>query len=614
MRRAKILAWIAALLALALPAVMAYLGSHSRLLSDDYCIFAKSRESGAWDTLLYFWNSWTSSYTRFFLMDLAAPFDTAVASITPIAIVIFWCAVTLWVFRLLASRLQPGDSSMPLLFTLAFTLVGASINSFHSGQSFYWLVASIAYTLPIPIFLVCVGIALKAAEWPVRSARFVSATVAVGLIGFINAGLSEIFLMNQFVLLAGLFFGAVMFMTKPVRRPYTILLGMCVVSTVVSLVLQLNSPGIARRMHSQVYAELGLGSSVRALPELLQKSLEITYEQIGHQPAFTSYVLILSLTIRVTLSLYRPEHHQSAVRARTLATGPLGIGLAVQILFLPVMWTHSSDSTQFLGRFSAGFFLVVCLNLAQSLVFALLLVFKRRVNELFRDLESLWPVYISAIQLAVLLLFAMGQARSIHYTAATYLFSSSFALLCLLLWQLADRFPDTDSRRWRLLPLFASGLALLSYLAMVALSLVTLGFLSERILAGASFLHVASGVAWGLSLGILMRRSGIVTRPDGEASRLYRSGAALVVVVLAAGIVIGQSQRLPELAAFATEWDARHQEIIRQRDSGSAAIVVPELSYNLGDIVYRLHIFDDNHNKCPKLYYGVESITRSGAG
>lgn len=40
MRRAKILAWIAALLALALPAVMAYLGSHSRLFADDYCVIA----------------------------------------------------------------------------------------------------------------------------------------------------------------------------------------------------------------------------------------------------------------------------------------------------------------------------------------------------------------------------------------------------------------------------------------------------------------------------------------------------------------------------------------------------------------------------------------------
>jgi hypothetical protein len=150
--------------------------------------------------------------------------------------------------------------------------------------------------------------------------------------------------------------------------------------------------------------------------------------------------------------------------------------------------------------------------------------------------------------------------------------------------------------------------------ALIALSLFSLGFLSQRILAGAAFLHVASGLFWGLGLGVLLRRGGFFSQAADASEGRYRLGAALVAVILAVGIVSGQSQRLPELTAFAIEWDARHEEIIRQRDRGSAAIVVPELSYNLGELVYRLHIFDDNHNNCPKLYYGVESITRSGAG
>ena len=187
-------------------------------------------------------------------------------------------------------------------------------------------------------------------------------------------------------------------------------------------------------------------------------------------------------------------------------------------------------------------------------------------------------------------------------------------MLCLLLWQLASRVAEADSRPWRQLPLFAASVALASYLALVVLSLFSLGFLFERILAGAVFLHVASGVPWGLSLGILLRRSGLIPQTAGVWNGRYGLGAALITTSLAAGIVIGQSQRLPALVSFAAEWDARHEEIIRQRDAGAHAIAVPELSYNLGELVHGFHIFDDTYNACPKRYYGVESITRSDGG
>ncbi len=612
MRRAKILAWIAALLALALPAVMAYLGSHSRLFADDYCVIAWGEQYGVLGGLRLMRDTWNGSFTNYFVQFLFQHRGEIAGAVMPALLIAIWLVGLTWLTLIVLRQLRVDEHRLPLALTVSGLLVASAINGFHSAQSFYWMAANVAYAMPLALLVLIIAITLRLVHQPNR--HIYAAVAFVAITCFFNAGFSVMYLVFQGAVLTALLAGVILYAPTAERRHYLILTVTALLATAAAALVMMTAPGFSLRLNSDKYVEANMGLPVRTLPELFTRSFEITFEQIGYQQAFTGFALMICLSLLLTLSVYRPQHPLASLRPPGLQRRPLWAGFVVQLLFLPVLWAHTSDATHILGRFSPAFFLVICLNMAQILAFALLMALKRKADRLMRHNEKIWRTYLMGVLFAALLLFAMDQARSIHYKAATYLFSSAFVLLSLLLWQLADRVPKAESRLWRLLPLFAAGAALFSYLALIALSLFALGFLSERILAGAAFLHVASGVAWGLSLGILMRRSGLVTRPDGEASRLYRSGAALVVVVLASGIVIGQSQRLPELAAFATEWDARHQEIIRQRDSGSAAIVVPELSYNLGEIVYRLHIFDDNHNKCPKLYYGVESITRSGAG
>ena len=269
----------------------------------------------------------------------------------------------------------------------------------------------------------------------------------------------------------------------------------------------MSAPGFSGRLASDKYMELNLGPPVRALPELLWRSFEIVFEQVGHQPAFTGFALMLSLALGLTLSVYRPQRALGPVRPAALAKRPLWAGLIAQLLFLPVLWTHTSDATQILGRFSAAFFLVICLNMAQILAFALLLAFSERIDARLRGNESTWRVYITALLLA-------AAAAIRHGPGAQYSLQGGKLLVvqrvCLALSSVVavggPRF------RWRIrgygagCRLFAVGAALFSYLALIALSLIALGFLSERILAGAAFLHVSSGVGWGLSLGLLLRR------------------------------------------------------------------------------------------------------------
>jgi len=612
MRRGAASAWVLALLALLPPAVLAYLGSQSRLLSDDYCHVAWGARYGILGGLRHVRNTWNGSYSNYFVQYLFESNGEVAPAVTSSLTIAIWLIGLTWLTLIALKQLRVEQYRLPLALAISGLLVAAAINGFQSVQTQYWMAANVAYALPVAILVLILAVGLHLALRLKR--RIGAAACVIAIACLLNAGFSPMHLVFQGALVSALLLGAMLFLRDMDRRHCLNLLAAGWLGTAAAALIMMTAPGFSGRLASTVYAELDLDSPVRSLPELLLRSLEILFEQVGHQPAFTGFALMLGLSLFVTLSLYRPQRALGPVRLAALSKRPLWAGFIAQLLFLPVLWAHTSDAAQVLGRFSAAFFLVVCLNLAQILAFALLLVFRNRINAMMRASESTWRVYITAILLAAMLIFVMNQARSIHFRAATYLLSSVFVLLCLLLWQLADRVSDGDSRPWRQLPLFAVGTALVSYLALIALSLFSLGFLSERILAGAAFLHVASGVPWGLGLGLLLRRSGLISQLNDAAWGWYRLGAACFTIILAVGIVLGQSRRLPALTAFATEWDARHVEILRQRDSGSDVIVVPELSYNLGEVVHGFHIFDDTYNYCPKLYYGVESITRSGDG
>ena len=65
LERRTILTWLGAVLAAVPMLLFAYLGTFSRLMSDDYCIVANGKDLGAWETAVLYFNTWTGSYSRF---------------------------------------------------------------------------------------------------------------------------------------------------------------------------------------------------------------------------------------------------------------------------------------------------------------------------------------------------------------------------------------------------------------------------------------------------------------------------------------------------------------------------------------------------------------------
>ena len=162
-----------------------------------------------------------------------------------------------------------------------------------------------------------------------------------------------------------------------------------------------------------------------------------------------------------------------------------------------------------------------------------------------------------------------------------------------------------------ILPLFVSGLAFVSYIVIVAVDKFSLGFVMERALAPATAVHVVSGVFWGVGLGCMILKCPQFAQGNGLWIGRYILVSLGVAIAIGISIAFSHSQFIPNLRLFAKDWDDRHLEIIRQRAGGSETIAVPELTYNLGDRYHGFHLFDDTYNYCPKIFYGVESITRS---
>ena len=140
--------------------LFAYLGSFSRLMSDDYCAIAVGQELGAWEGMAYWYNSWAGSYANFYFKSAIAGLDTVAPALTPLLIVsLLWLAATFVIAQILRHLKIAAARLMPAIL-LASASVVAGVNALYSPQSFYWFAASTHYTLPLALLVCFCGLPL----------------------------------------------------------------------------------------------------------------------------------------------------------------------------------------------------------------------------------------------------------------------------------------------------------------------------------------------------------------------------------------------------------------------------------------------------------------------
>ena len=451
MTRARKLAFALALaLSLSPTLLFAFLGFHSRPMSDDYCHMRVGLDLGAWQGMLHWRQTWNGSYSDYFLHGLTAPLGRSVTSVAPAAIISLWLAGLAWInFRCL-TWLNAAGWRRAMALGLASATVGASINAFFSLESIYWHAAATRYALPLALLTLYAGLTLEYASRR-RSHRWSALALAAAfLLCFFAGGLSELHLTFQTAAMTLVLLSVVALVPKPARKPSLQMLSSGWLATLASLAVQLSAPGIGIRARKI--------ATVTAPPNrdplhMLSRSFDEAFQYLADDRSFAAFVMLLSASLFLMLAFYQPAERRRSRSPIPLARSPLLLGLLVQLLCLPLLWPHASDNPQFLGRYSAGYALALLVNATLVICASALLLGQARINRRLRAGSASGFAVPGVAVGVIILLFAMTQLRSVHWRAATYFFISCLLMLTMLSWLLALGLTRSEGRRlWLNIP------------------------------------------------------------------------------------------------------------------------------------------------------------------
>jgi len=564
------------LLALLPAAHFAYLGSFSRMLEDDFVFLQIGRELGPWGSMLHWRDFFWGSYSDVFLHGLVAPVHTLMPPIMPTIIILIWFFALVWLVVQWLSFMRIERNRLSIAIAVSALTVAVAINAFYVPQSFFWYSASVRYVLPLPIFLVFLAAALQTATRSYNSRSLALIGVISAAICSASAGLSEMYMVFQLALLTLVSLFVFLSVGRDRRSPLVILLGAGWLGTFASFIVQATAPGVAQRMISLV--DQGIWSPIRDLSELLSGTVELTLQHLGHQAAFAGFMMLMALAMFVTLNASGVDHEPSQSISFRLARWPLWLGLIVQGFFALFLWSHVSDNPLVFGRFSPAFMAVVSINAALIAVLVFLLWKRERVALAVRRNSSGLFIYCGVMFTLMFSVFALTQLRIIHFKAATFLFGTAMVILCILCEGLLSVVPDKGIRRWGLYAVMWLLTTLLCIAALAAASLVSQGGIQPRIMAAVAFTQVVGGLFWGSFLGLMIKRVGSMTAAGTTWITRLRLLSFAIVLIICIGMVNGHAKSTPHLAAFAEEWDERHQLLLNWRDSGRQIDEVPPLT------------------------------------
>ena len=591
-KRSVIFLWLMVALALAPALLYAYLGQFSRPLPDDHCNIAVGQERGAWQGMLYWLQRESGAYSSYFLNSAMAPLDTLLPRITPTLIIVLWLVGLSWLIDEGLACLRISHSRRPLAAALAALGVAAAINGLHSPQSFYWYASSVRYILPSALLTIYLALVFglrrhRASLWR---------TAAGGLLCFITAGASEMFMVFQLTFLALCLLVSLAWR----RRAYARILSVGWLMTLVGLMIQWNAPGVALRTAA---TEADFGRPDRSLLALLSKTFDGALEAVGEPRIFAGFVLLLMVGLLAILFTYQPPKTLKTSKQIKLVSSALWLCLALQLLWLPLLWSHVSDAPQFLDRFSPRYMAVIALNLASISGFAILLWRRGHINAYLQRHERGLYLFCNGLLLIFAALFALSQLTN-YYLSASWLFVTALMFLGLLCWQMSSWLPGAGTRKIGLLALCSLIIGLACLTAIIGVAVFGRGYAPSRIMAPAAHLLTFSGLIWGFFLGFLVKHS---PSQYGQAwiTRLKLASLAAALII-GLGIMLGQAARVPDFQRYAQGWDERHLDIIAQRDRGQTVIEVAPLPYYLAD-------YDDAPppeipKSCTNRYYGVDAI------
>lgn len=597
------------LFALAPALLFAYLGQFMRMMRDDYSRIALALESGPISHIIHHRNSWGGSFGNIFIQGVLGTLDGSSARLLPALIIAIWLLGLIWLLAIAIKQLKLAASPLTVSTVVASLVAAATINGFYSLETLYWYTASTAYALPLA--LAAPGIALLLAlTLRCRSRRHkVGVAVIAGLVAFAVASFAEMHLVFQLTALPFLAAVAALLVDRSHRRLALFLVSTGWLATIVNALVQVTAPGIGDRV--EWYVGGGVTTPIRSLSELIPLTLDLTFQYVTDQRVFAGFGMLFAAGLCLSLMNSSADSRSPAKQTISLSAIPVWVGLIVQICFVPLLWTHVSDSPRILGRFSYAYFVVICLNAAAILAFLLLLLRRSKITAELRRNGGFATALTVIFWIAALALFALTQIRSIHFKAAGHLVLSAVSVLGLLSFIFASQCSRRDARRGGALIAICFAVTAVSAFVLLALANYSIGYVRDRVMAPVSFLLVVTGLVWGACMGGWLRQ---FLDANGLASlwlARYKLASALVVVTLGLGIFLGRAQWLPDLELYAREWDARHQYLLAKRDEGASYVEVAPLAYDMSQHFWEADISMKPENAAAERYYGIETIIQT---
>lgn len=603
-----------AALASAPVALYAYLGQFSRIIADDYCYMAMG-QSMAWGITRYEFNHWSGSYAALLFKDIMAPLDVLVPRVMPTVIIALWLVGSYWlVFQVLA-HLKIDRSRRTLALALAAFIVTASIYAFHSVQSFYFYSASARHTLPIALLTIYLALAY----WTIGRAdgrRFYWGVIAGGMLCFISAGGSEVFVTFQAVFLTLCLLMSMAFLRNGVRRAGMLAFGVGWLTTLAGLSIQLNSPGVANRS-ARLYERFGVGPLDWNMTSLASKTFHWTIDYIGYPQIFLGFILLVAVGLLVMLIRYKPPAGLKASQAVELAAPSLWLGLILQLFYALALGVHLLFHGQNLRHFSREYMAIVVLHIVLLLGFGVLFWRRKQINAQLRKCDPglLSVCSVIAFVFAFVLLFFLTYAKeSLHphppdNPRPDYLLMSFLVFMGVMLWWLSSALSSAVARKYGLLVFCLHGMGLVCMTAIVFVSLFGRRHVDLRILSANAWLLTLLGLVWGLFFGWLLKHHPPASRFGQAWVKLFKSGGLAVMLTITAGIALGQAALIPHFQRYASEWDARHQQIIIRRNSGQNIIRFAPLTWDLADHLDFIDFLGtEEGGTCDDRYFDVDAL------
>ena len=244
---------------------------------------------------------------------------------------------------------------------LAALAVAATIDSLNL-RAFYWLSGSVRYALSSAVLTMFVALAAHSGGGGggTSRGRLMALSISSCAVCFVNAGLSELYMLFQLGLLALAAAVSAFALKRSVRPPFVAAFGFGWLGTAAALVAQITSPGVLIR--AQSIQSHSSWTPTGSLAGWLNRVAAAAYDILVQSEVIIAIMLMFFAGLATALLWSRAEPGCAAKAAVNLPKPPLYIALLAQLFVLPGLWAHSSDQAQFFGRFSPG---LLCCNCAE---------------------------------------------------------------------------------------------------------------------------------------------------------------------------------------------------------------------------------------------------------